>query len=323
MASVKKYKSGWRVQVKVKGRYRSKVFDTQAEAKAWARDQEQFLGKHGGIVTGRTLADAMDRFAREVSPARKGARWEKIRLKALREYDVCFVQLVDLKPSHIQDFIAKRTEDKVSGATINRELNLIASVLTTARRQWKWMVDSPMRDVRRPKNPEPRDRRISPDEISRILKALDYEGGQPTTQRHHIALAFLFALETGMRQGEIWGLRPEMLKLNQKYLTLPDTKNGTKRDVPLSAEAIRILSLLGDNLFNACSQAVMQKIFGSAVALAGIKDLTFHDSRHEAITRLARKLDILDLARMVGHRDIRSLQTYYNPTASEIAGRLG
>lgn len=51
-------------------------------------------------------------------------------------------------------------------------------------------------------------------------------------------------------------------------------------------------------------------------------DLTFHDARHEACTRLARKLEVLDLARMIGHRDPRSLMIYYNPTASEIAERL-
>ena len=55
---------------------------------------------------------------------------------------------------------------------------------------------------------------------------------------------------------------------------------------------------------------------------AKIEDLTFHDSRHEACTRLARKIDVLDLARMIGHRDLRSLMTYYNPSASEIADRL-
>ena len=57
--------------------------------------------------------------------------------------------------------------------------------------------------------------------------------------------------------------------------------------------------------------------------LAGLENLTFHDTRHEGLTRLARKLDVLDLARMVGHRDPRSLMIYYNATATEIAGRLG
>jgi integrase len=53
-----------------------------------------------------------------------------------------------------------------------------------------------------------------------------------------------------------------------------------------------------------------------------VEGLTFHDFRHEAITRLARKLDVLDLARMVGHRDLRQLAIYYNATAEEMAGRL-
>ena len=49
-----------------------------------------------------------------------------------------------------------------------------------------------------------------------------------------------------------------------------------------------------------------------------ITDLHFHDTRHEACTRLARKLEVLDLARMIGHKDLRSLMIYYNATASEL-----
>ena len=58
-------------------------------------------------------------------------------------------------------------------------------------------------------------------------------------------------------------------------------------------------------------------------ARAEIVGLTFHDLRHEATTRLARKLDVLDLSRMTGHRDLKSLRRYYNPAAEEIADRLG
>jgi len=53
-----------------------------------------------------------------------------------------------------------------------------------------------------------------------------------------------------------------------------------------------------------------------------IENLHFHDTRHEAITRLAKKLDILDLARMTGHKDLKSLMTYYNATPAEIAAQL-
>lgn len=54
-----------------------------------------------------------------------------------------------------------------------------------------------------------------------------------------------------------------------------------------------------------------------------IKGLTFHDTRHEAITRLARKIEPLALARMTGHTNLQELMTYYNESAADIAARLG
>ena len=117
-----------------------------------------------------------------------------------------------------------------------------------------------------------------------------------------------------------------MCFLEKQFVRLHDTKNGTKRDVALSTEAVRLLNLLdsdsGAKVF-ATNQQSSGTIFRRGVELAGIKGLTFHDTRHEALTRLARKLQVLDLARMVGHRDPRSLMIYYNATAEEIATQLG
>lgn len=69
--------------------------------------------------------------------------------------------------------------------------------------------------------------------------------------------------------------------------------------------------------------AARDALFRKARDRTEIADLRWHDLRHEATTRLARKLDAMDLSRVTGHRDLRSLMTYYNPTASEIAERLG
>jgi integrase len=76
-----------------------------------------------------------------------------------------------------------------------------------------------------------------------------------------------------------------------------------------------------ERVFTVDSQ-VASTLFRRARMRAKIDDLTFHDSRHDAITRLAQKLNVLQLARMVGHRDIRSLQTYYNETAESMARLL-
>lgn len=70
------------------------------------------------------------------------------------------------------------------------------------------------------------------------------------------------------------------------------------------------------------TSATLDAMFRKAKEKVGIEGMTFHDTRHEAITRLAKKLHVLDLARMVGHSDIRQLQAYYNETAADIAARL-
>ena len=55
---------------------------------------------------------------------------------------------------------------------------------------------------------------------------------------------------------------------------------------------------------------------------AKIPDLHFHDSRAEAIWRLSKKLDVMELARVIGHRDLKSLLIYYQTSADDLADRL-
>ena len=70
------------------------------------------------------------------------------------------------------------------------------------------------------------------------------------------------------------------------------------------------------------SQAQKDALFRKLRERAAIEGLNFHDARHTAITRLARKLNPLELARMVGHKDLKMLLVYYNESADEIAKRL-
>lgn len=137
-----------------------------------------------------------------------------------------------------------------------------------------------------------------------------------------VAVAFLFAIETAMRAGEICELTWD--RVEGTAARLLKTKNGTKRDVPLSARAIALLQQLPrDNAtcFGITS-ASLDALFRKAKTRACVEDLKFHDTRHEAITRLAKKLNVLELARMVGHKDLNELQTYYNATAEELATKL-
>jgi hypothetical protein len=103
------------------------------------------------------------------------------------------------------------------------------------------------------------------------------------------------------------------------------TKNGDARDVALSPRAIEIMrGLLEDGraMLFTVSNASRDALFRKARDAAKVSDLHFHDSRSEAVIRLSKRFDVLELAEQIGHRDIRSLQFYYRQPASERARRL-
>jgi integrase len=135
-------------------------------------------------------------------------------------------------------------------------------------------------------------------------------------------LAFAFALETAMRAGEIVGMMwPDVA---EKSVRLPRTKNGDERRVPLSPRAREILAALpkGDGPVFGLDPGTRDVFFRRARDAAKVANLRFHDSRAEAIWRLSKKLDVLELARVIGHRDPRSLMLYYQADADALADRL-
>jgi integrase len=134
----------------------------------------------------------------------------------------------------------------------------------------------------------------------------------------------LFAIETAMRAGEIASLTWVNVNIEKRIAKLPITKNGFARDVPLSNEAIRILEQVRmdtESVFNLRTDQI-DALFRKAKQRALIDDLHYHDTRAEAITRLAKKVDILTLARISGHRDMRMLQIYYRESVEDIAKRI-
>lgn len=107
------------------------------------------------------------------------------------------------------------------------------------------------------------------------------------------------------------------------------TKNGSARDVPLSSEAIRILHQLeeiksdNDERVFQIKSDVLSRLFVEIKIKADLKHLHFHGTRREALTRLAKKVDVMTLAKISGHKDISILQNVYSaPDMSEIAGML-
>ncbi len=302
--------------------YKSQTFPSKIQAMAWATELEQSLST-GNLVKGKTLRDAFIRYRDEISPKKKSYRSEFNRINKFSRHWLAEKKLFEITPKVFYQWMDE-VSDQLKTSSINRDLNLLSAIFEQAKR-WEWTDKNPIRGLRRPKNPQPRDRRISDYEINKITDTLEFDGTCVTHSRHEIAVAFLFAIETAMRQGEIWALTWDNIFLNKRFLRLHETKNGTKRDVPLSQKAIDLLILLSPQSSGKIFKSQQHSsgiIFRRYLKKAGISGLTFHDTRHEALTRLAQKLPVLDLARMVGHRDPRSLMIYYNATAEEIANKL-
>jgi integrase len=319
MASIKKRGDSWRARVYVNHIPDSRTFPTKAQAVAWAHQREAELT--GERLPENTVKDALRRYARDVAPTHKGERWEVLKCSNIERDPLAAVRLPALRAGDMAAYRDRRLQ-AVSGATVRREMNLLQSVFKRCRTEWHWLTADPLADVQRPPQPASRKRRITQDEIDRILLALGYDGGAPETVSDRVALSFAFAIETAMRSGEILGL--QWADVGEKSVRLPVTKNGDSREVPLSLRAREILALLPrtDPVFG-LESAQRDALFRKARDRAKIPNLHFHDSRSEAIWRLSKKLDVMELARVIGHRDLRSLLIYFNASADSLADKLG
>lgn len=326
MASLRKKGNGWEASVCRKGVRRSRTFDTKTEAQHWAADVErEILDGVDGKIPDKTLGELLVRYADDVSPSKRGAAWEIKRINAMRRDEITDVKLNGLRAEHFAAWRDRRLR-VVAVGTVLREWNLLRHAINVAINEWGWLKDNPIKGVKRPAQPLPRDRLISDDELERLLYALGYDFEKPpATISARVGAALLFAIETAMRAGEICGLNRRDVDLDRRVAMLWQTKNGHKREVPLSSEAIRILNQLtncnDESVFDLQTSQI-DSLFRKAKKMALIDGLTFHDSRHTAITRLAGKLSILELARMVGHRDLRQLQIYFNMSAEDMAKKL-
>lgn len=147
----------------------------------------------------------------------------------------------------------------------------------------------------------------------------------PQTAQARVQAAFEFALETALRSGEIVALRRS--DVSQRHVHVAQSKTGEPRDVPLSSRAREILGQvlpLGlDPIFGLTARQ-RDALWRKGRERAGISGLNFHDSRREALTRLARQYSVLELAAISGHADINVLrQVYYAPTVEELAEKIG
>lgn len=344
MASIREYKTKngvtYRAELCVLAQRVNATFDTLREAERWSIITEDKIRAGLWPVTKeeeeqKTLAEVL-RDYRDGHATTIKDRGIRERIDAIiTRWPTCEkINMSKVTLKHYDEYIKSR-KNNVCGTTINRELSIISSAVNRAISEGL-NTGNLIEKIIRPKNNRARDRRLEAGEMVRLLKELTPRKRNGNGQlgggvdNKYVRWVVRFAIETAMRRGEILGLQWEDIKLNGKRskAILHDTKNGDRREVPLSTRARRCLQVVkklsGDeesSVFTTSPNA-LKKCFERACERAGINDLHFHDLRHEATTRLAELFQINELAKITGHKDLKMLLRYYHPRAEDLALKL-
>ena len=341
MASIyKRAPYQWQALIRRKGfETQAKVFNTKAEAETWAKVTESEMVR--GVFVSRkeaentTLAKALDRYLQEVSSKKKGAYQESRRIENLKRHKLGKRFLASIQGKDIAEYRDERLKS-VSQASVRLELALLSHLFNTAIREWGMNgILNPVSQIRLPKKAINRDRRLLPGEEEKILAACDEYGGD-------LPYVVRLAMTTGMRRGELASLTWDNIDLKKRTATLPETKTGEKRIVPLSFEAVQILKdlprRLDGNVFGFVDSHSITTAFIRSVSRArsayekecaerGMKpdpalltDLTFHDLRHEATSRFFELgLRAEKVKEITGHKTYSMLARYTHLKAEDIA----
>ncbi|WP_111935459.1 integrase [Paraburkholderia bryophila] len=326
MATIRQRNDRWQAIVKRQGYpVQSKTFALKKDAEKWARQQERLIDAGHWIDDGKdrqtTLGELLDRYAKEVSNGKRGGRAESYRIESFKKLSLAKHAPSTITPQMIASWRDSRLS-QVSSGTALRELQLLGHVFSVAIREWGIHLPSnPVGLIRKPRSGKARDRVLTTSERIALVSACG--------QCHNpwIKPVVVFALETAARRGEILALLWRDVDLTRRTATLQMTKAGHPRKIPLSTTCIAILETLPRSLdgrvFPVSMEAVKQA-YERAVARAGVVNFTFHDLRHDALTRLAKQgLSVLELRAISGHTTANMLQRYVSIDPGELAMKLG
>ena len=309
---------GWQAIIRRKGYpTRTKTFRTKTEARNWAQIEESEMARGVWQDTSEaeatTLGEALQRYAVEVSARKKGREQELCRIRRWIENPLACRSLASLRGKDFSAYVQSREKEQASPNTIRLEMAIIGNLFTVARKEWGMeSLSNPAQLVRLPARPKGRDRRIEPGEWGALLAQLP--------SPHDAVVSLL--VETGMRRGELAAMQWEQVDWSVPSVLLPDTKNGTAREVPLSTAAVGVLEGLNPRsagpVWGMAPQSFSQA-FIRACKRAGIEDLRLHDLRHEATSRLVeRGLGVAQVTTITGHKDLRMFQRYTHLKARDL-----
>lgn len=296
------------------------TFERKTDADKWGRETEADMSRRRYFpqheAEWHTLADLVDRQLETVKADRPHDHerqrvilgWWKDKLGAYT--------LATITPDLIGQHRDKlQNEEGFAPGTVNRYLSALSKAFSNAVKEWHWLPDNPLRRVSKKSEPRGRVRFLSDEERARLLDACRKSDCRP------LYLLVLFAITTGMRRGELLGLRWPDIDLERGIAVLHNTKNGDRRSVPIVPEVADILRehgkvrRIGNDLVFKSDDASevwgFDKAWYAALKQAKIKDFRFHDLRHTTASYLAMSgATTAEIAAVLGHRTLQMVKRY-------------
>jgi integrase len=221
--------------------------------------------------------------------------------------------LTEITPRLVAEYKTRRREDGAAPKTINNELGLMGHAYNLAIREWEWCKDNPVSKVSKEKVNNLIERWLTYEEEAEL------KASSPKWLREIIA----FAVNTGLRQGEIIDLTWPRVDLFRKTITILEQKNRGKDTLPLNEESLEVLKerakirhIQTNHVFyNKIGRRInarnLQRAFCSATKKVGLASFRFHDLRHTFATRLIQAgVDIYTVQKLGRWRNISMVMRY-------------
>jgi len=299
-------------------RIEAKVLTQMAEGKWFERS----------VGADKTLQDLFYRYISEHSSLNKAKRTARQDRGFAKEMLAFFgdVPITEISPSGVSAYKVHLRTKGLAAATINLQRGFLRHAFKKALLEWEWVRENPVEKVSSEKVSNARDRWLTLDEEKKLIDAcVIYATGKGNVMAPHYWLQeiVVFALNTGMRQGEILSLSWPDVDLFKRTATVVRSKNGEKRTIPLNRKAFAVCKAkaLGREITKGYVFASevgtkilarnLHRAFCDAKKRAEIEDFRFHDLRHTFATRLAQAgIDLYKIAKLLGHKDIKMTQRY-------------
>jgi integrase len=300
------------------------TFKRKTDANKWIQDTESAIreGRHFKTAEAKkhTVAEMIDRYLSTAKLTKVQDEHTGLHLRRWKD-EIGYMLLSDVTADVITQLKDKLLNEEYRGkprspTTVLRYMASLSTVFTTAVRDWAWLEDSPMKNIKKPKAARGRVRFLNDDERERLLIACKQ------SRNKQLYLCVILAISTGMRQAELFNLIWADIDLKAGYLILHETKNGERRRVPLAGHCLELLRehakvrrldtpLLFPGVKNPLQPIDLQPPWETARKNAGITDFTWHDLRHCTASYLAMNgASLAEIAEVLGHKTLQMVKRY-------------